>query len=190
MVFLDSENDGHEDDEENLVFHYKRGSYRNLEDEKTRSLASGKTKNSPGLFRSLVNTRGNRMVFFTLVAVTIFTFLWGTFNSKENKGVLDGIAFNLEAFTYGEISDKVYSSLELKEAKSSKEKFPANLELEFYSINSDGQIAETKQELFIFDRKSPQRIRISFSNYDIAAVKCKIKTGEKDLELSCSIEKK
>ncbi len=190
MVFLDSENDGHEDDEENLVFHYKRGSFRNLEDEKTRSLATGKIKNSPGLFKSLVNTKGNRMMFFTLVAVTIFAFLWGSLNSQKNKASLEGISFNLEAFTYGEISDCVYSSLELKESKNSKEKFPATLELEFYSVNSDGQIAESKKGLFIFDRKSSQRIRMSFSNYDIVCVKCKIKSGEKSIELSCGIEKK
>ena len=66
MDILENETDGYPADEENIVFHYKRGSFRDRENEIYRNLATGKTKTSKGLFRTLVATKGNRMMFFAL----------------------------------------------------------------------------------------------------------------------------
>lgn len=190
MVFNQSENDGHEDNEENLVFHYKRDSYREHEDEKTRNLASGTTKIAPGLFKSLVNTKGNRIMFFTLIAITVFAFIWGTFSKDDNKTKIQGVSLTLSAFSYGDLGSEIYTSLKLEQSKNSKEKFPLSLEIVFYAVDSDEQISDKSEQVFVFDRKETQFVRAKFADYDIENIKCQITCQEKTYDLLCKIDRK
>lgn len=190
MVFNQSENDGHNDGEENLVFHYKRNSFREREDEKTRNLASGTTKIAPGLFKSLVNTRGNRMMFFTLIAITVFAFIWGNLYNDDHKAKIQGVSLTLSAFSYGDLGSEIYTSLKLEQSKNSKENLPLTLEVVFYAVDSDEQISNKNEQIFIFDRKENQFLRAKFADYDIENIKCQITCQEKTYNLVCKIDRK
>ena len=83
---MDFGKDGYneEDRDTALFFHYKQGDFRKREDTKTRELALGINQPKKGLFRSLVNTRGNRFMFFTLIAVTALCFTIGFLSSSRD----------------------------------------------------------------------------------------------------------
>ena len=76
--------------EENLVFHYKKGSFRKREDHSTRDLATGKINLRPGLIKSLVSTKGNRIVFFVMLICIGVTVFLGLFRQSETE-VVSGV---------------------------------------------------------------------------------------------------
>lgn len=49
--------------EDDLVFHYQRGSFRNQEQAIYRDLATGVTTPKRGLFKVLFSTKGNKTIF-------------------------------------------------------------------------------------------------------------------------------
>ena len=61
-------------DENDLVFHYKRGSFRRHEQAIYRDLATGKNAPKKGLIKVLFSTKGNKIAFFTMVMCIVLLY--------------------------------------------------------------------------------------------------------------------
>ena len=187
MAFGDNQIEGYEDEENNTVFHYKQGSFRQHEQERYRDLATGKVKTRPGIFKALVATKGNRYMFFTLLAVTAFALVYSFFIMQDNRDVINGTACKLNAFSF---EDTVYVSLEAKNAKNSKETENQNLVINVEVLDSDGTVSNKNSGELLFTRNETQYYRTTFTDYNIANVKCSVTDGDKEILLSCKVEKR
>lgn len=111
MDFRNIDEGYNDNPEENLVFHYNREERLKKAPKIVQDYHSGKlTAYKPGLFKALVSTKSNRMIFFALIiclAVVIFT---GLFNKPE-KNSLNGIGVSVSAMSFDET---VYVSLKFE----------------------------------------------------------------------------
>ncbi len=175
MAFGDDSLDGYTEGDEVLTFHYKKGSFREKEDEIYRNLATGKTKTSPGLIKSLFATKGNKFMFVTLVAVTVFAFMWGILMGGENRNSIMGLEGNLSCFTF---DNQVYVTLEFSPEKKNIE-YPVNINMLFEAINVEGSVCEKNTDsIVILDRNKTQVYKI-FTDYDVTHVQCELSNDDK-----------
>jgi hypothetical protein len=93
--------------DEELVFHYKKGSFRDREDPLYRSIALGEKKVGKGLIGTLVSTKPNKIMFLTLVALTAFVFLWGFISGPVNSVKIDEVIFEGDYNKYQDLVDKL-----------------------------------------------------------------------------------
>lgn len=177
IEFLDPE-------EENLIFHYERGSFRKREDSTTRDLATGKVKTSPGLFRVLVSTKSNRFVFFTMLIFVAVTFLLGIFRRSESD-YINGIKCSASAFSF---NGKIYATVELEKSVKKTDELPIQLELFFECINEEETVADKYSESVLFIPKDKQFVRTIFTDYDIKSVKVLLKSEGKEITLNTKIK--
>ena len=188
MAYGDNQNDGFSESENELVFHYKKGSFREHESESIRNLATGKTKTSPGLFKSLVSTKGNRFMFFTLIAIVALTFTIGILTGGNDHDIISGANCIVSAFSFEE---NVYSTLEIKKAKKDKSSAPVVFSGWFEAVNIEGSIAaESSPENITFERKDSVFLRTVFKDYDIAKVRCHISDGKEEILVECNVTRK
>ncbi len=172
-----------------LVFHYKRGSFREREDQATRDMATGKTVIRHGLFKSLVSTRGNRLMFFTLVAVAALCFVVGFLDSGNNKNSLSGVDFSLQAFSF---NDEVYVSLEMKDSEKNPPSDNVEFEVEFKMINEQGGIQNSLRVNHLYEKKSenkPSFVYQKFSDYDILRAECYVFAKDGSIALKTDIKR-
>lgn len=179
MDILENETDGYPADEENIVFHYKRGSFRNRENEIYRNLATGKTKTSKGLFRTLVATKGNRMMFFALLMCTALCFIIFILSSRSGSDKIGTALCDLSAFSF---EGKVYASLSVK----SEEKVLVSASFE--AVNTDGAVCDKFSVQGEFSSGQDGFLRALFNDYDVAVVKCTVSSSGESAELSVSVE--
>ena len=189
MAFGDDMIDGYADGEEPVVFHYKRGSFRAHEDERYRDLATGKNQPKKGLFRVLVGTKGNRTMFFVMVACFVLVLFVGLLTGGENAGGIAGAQCTLTAFSFDET---VYVSLQVQPARRrglpERETGPLELEAAFQTIAADGTVTGT--ELLAVTYTGAEAVyHCRFTDFDVAAVTCTVSAaGEKPLELRSAVE--
>ena len=185
MAFGDDMIDGYAEGEEPLIFHHKRGEFRQLEDKKTRELAEGGGFKSKGFFGVLVGTKGNRMIFMALVVCMGLIFVLSILSGRKNEGLLDGIGCKMDAFS---IEETVYVSVALKMTKSAREKEDANRPRHFFAVvnalDANGELVSSTKEEYLFslsnekEGEKKQFLRASFTDYDIASVECTLSLAD------------
>lgn len=170
--------------EENLVFHYKKGSFRKREDQSTRDLATGKINLRPGLIKSLVSTKGNRIVFFVMLICIGVTVFLGLFRQPETD-VVSGVRCNASAFSF---DGNVYATLEMENTPKNKSELPVTMEVLFECINVENAVADKYAETVIYVPGEKQYVRTVFTDYDMKKLRVSLKVGkdEKVLETSVS----
>lgn len=160
-------------DGQTLVFHYKRGSFRRLETQRTRDLATGKMNGKKGLLKVLVSTRSNRFVLFTLLICIGVTVFLGIFRKQDND-IVGGISCTVSAFSFDE---KVYATVELLSTDKKKDDLPVKLTVEFQCINSDNVVADKSLEEFVYE-KDRQFVRTVFSDYEMKGIRAIVSIGD------------
>lgn len=172
--------------EENLVFHYKRGSFRNREDQNTRDFATGKINLRPGFFKALVSTKGNRIVFFVMLICIGVTVFLGLFRQPESD-IVCGVRCNASAFSF---DGKVYATLELEDTTKSSSQLPVTMEVLFECINVEKSVADKYSETVIFVPGEKQYVRTVFPDYDLKKLKVSVKSGEVEKVLDAAISQR
>ncbi len=183
--------EGYAEGEDPIVFHYKRGSFREYEDSKYSDLATGKNQPKKGLFRVLVSTKGNRTMFFVMLACVALVFTIGMLQGGENEGVLDEVHCSLSAFSFEET---IYVSLKVKPSKNRKKtgsqeknQFVAT----FYALSAEENGVSSGNTDFLFPETEEETVHFRFTDYDISSIKCVISDSFKNqIELKCPIEQK
>lgn len=174
-------------EEENLVFHYEKGSFRKRENTETRNMATGKVNLRPGLFKSLVATKGNRIIFFVMIIVVAVTAGLGIFR-KEDSDTIDGIQCNVSAFSF---DGRVYASLMLENSPKKTDDLPVAIDILFECINTDDAVADKVAETFTYipqkDSEEKQYVRAVFSDYDLKKVRVNVKTKDSEKNLVAQI---
>lgn len=173
--------------EEEFVFHYKKGSFRDREDPLYRSIALGEKKVGKGLIGSLVSTKPNKIMFLTLVALTAFVFLWGLISGPVNSVKIDEVIFDLSAFSFDE---NVYLTLEIKNSEKSNKKDHIFVDLKFEYFDNEKILLNTKEESLLFQRKDVSYVRDVFPDHNIDSIKCTILHEDKTYEIFTDIKKR
>lgn len=177
--------EGHNDNpEENLVFHYNREERLKKAPKIVQDYHSGKlTAYKPGLFKALVSTKSNRMIFFALIiclAVVIFT---GLFNKPE-KNSLNGVGMSVSAMSFDET---VYVSLKFEEDRNYKKApLPLTCSIEFLDI--DKNVVEKYSDMVVFNGKE-EYIRTTYHDYDILCVNAFVSSEDKSVKLTTGVSK-
>lgn len=189
-MYTENEIEGYGEGEAPLVFHHKNGEFRKYEPKMYSDMATGKNQVKHGLFRDLVSTRGNRLMFFVLVMCFALVLIVSLLSGKSEENAIDGLSFSLTAF---EFSEKIYVSVDIKKL----EKNEGNQEIKKISatvtaLSSDGQALDSFKSECLFDEKSDAKETLTgiFNDYDISSVSCLITCGDKSCTISGKVKHK
>ncbi|MCQ2240592.1 hypothetical protein [Treponema sp.] len=169
--------------EENLVFHYEKGSFRKREDLYTRNMATGRVKMSPGFFKALVSTKGNKLVFFTMLICIGVTVFLGIFRRTESDSIA-GIQCTASAFSF---DGKVYATLEMEKTSKKTDDLPVAIDVLLECINDENAVADKYSETYSYVGEGKQFVRAVFSDYDLKKLKVVVKNGDKEKNLTAGI---
>ena len=176
--------------DEQMVFHYNRAERLKHAPKIVQDYYSGDFKAyKGGLFKSLVNTRGNRLLFVTIVFAFGIILFMNYFGPQKSAGSLSGTEAKLSAFSYEE---SVYASLKIEAAaKKKKPDFEDGVPVTatFYAHDKEGLVIQEEKitgkyegnELFL---------RTTFTDYDILTVSAVCSMREDSASLECEIEKR
>lgn len=171
------------EDESELVFHYKRGSFRQHEQNIYSDLATGKTAPKKGLFKVLFATKGNRATFFAMAMCAALVFAVSILNGGKDRNSIAGLNGTLSAFSF---DGSVYAALSFSLSKKSPD-MPVPLKISFECRNTDGAVAERSEFLFVFNPSSPEAARAVFSDYDLVSVTCRAEAEGESRTFECKI---
>ncbi|MGN0730070.1 hypothetical protein [Treponema sp.] len=170
---------------EDLVFHYKRGEFRNREQDIFRNLATGKTTVKRGLFKVLFSTRGNKIAFFTLVLCMVFLFIFRILNGGADTNSIAGVSVKISAFAF---DGRVYASAEFSNSGGRvREASSVPLEIQFECINEEGSVADKQKILVDFNPASPKPVYAVFNDYDLVSVSCILTCNDEKAVVRCRI---
>lgn len=197
VTFTDGVIDGYAEGEEPIVFHHKNGEFRKYESQAIRDLATGQNQPARGLFKSLVSTKGNRLMFVAMVLCFALVFIVSILSNKPNENTLDGVYCKMDAFS---IEESVYVSIAMHLSSSAREKSdsekPRHFFAEVTALDSSGEEAGQEKLDFLYsfskdDGAKDQFLRTSFSDYEIEKIKCTLflaeEGNEQSVELSCGV---
>ena len=128
-------------------------------------------------------TKQNRFIFFALIFFVGATWIYTGLNKTRAGTTLEGINFELTAFSYEE---EVYVSLQMKRSSRSKETAPVNVQAEFFAIDPNGQVGDKRKGHLIYE-EGEQYIRTKFTDYDIIRVDLILNAGGYEKELSAEV---
>lgn len=180
---------GNESDEEKLVFHYSREERLKNAPELVQKYYSGELLTTKrGLFRALLSTKGNRMMFFVLVVAVAVVFFLGFFGPSKSESLINGIPASLSAFS---VEDTIYTSLKLEPpSKKYRKNFesPCKVSADFFAYDADNQQLFSRNIDEIY-KGEEMFLRTTFTDYDIFNVAVDVKIGGEEKRLSCRVEK-
>lgn len=130
-------------------------------------------------------TPQNRWIFFALILFVGAT--WGItgLNRTRAYNSIDGINFELSAFSYGE---EIYTSIQVKRSSKSKNKNPAHIDAEFFLVDPNNQVTEKHSETMIYE-DGEQFIRAKFTDFDIIRVDVIVNVDGTEKELSAQVKR-
>lgn len=177
-------------DEEQMVFHYNREERLKHAPEIVQDYYSGKFKPyKGGIFRSLVNTKANRLLFVTIIFAFGIIYFVNYFGPQKSSGSLSGVDVNLSAFSYG---NSVYASLCVKDAARKKISEFADgtlVSAHFTAYDKDNAVLLEKKISGKYDGKE-LFLRTTFSDYDIIKVTVVCSMRESYSSLETQVEKR
>ena len=177
-------------EEEQMVFHYNRAERLRRAPKIVQDYYSGDFKPyKGGLLKSLVSTRGNRLLFVTIIFAFGIILFMNYFGPLKSAGSLSGVDVNLSAFSY---EDSVYASLKVKDAsKKKKDDFndgvPVSVTFSAYD----------KENTLVHEEKLTGKyegneifLRTTFSDYDIIKVSAVCSMRDSYSTLETAVEKR
>ena len=188
MAFGDNQIDGYTEGEEPLVFHYKKGDFRKYEAEKYRNIATGKDAPARGMFKVLVASKGNRILFITMMMCFVLMLVMSIFSAKSNVDTVGGVTCELTAFAF---QDNVYTSLKMKKFRNENatEGF-RNLSVVFSLLDTDGNTVAEYATAYSFDMSQKEEVfvRATFTDYEAYSASCVVTCGDDSRVIKCSVE--
>lgn len=180
----------HNNPDEQMVFRYNRAERLRHAPKIVQDYYSGEfAPYKGGLFKSLVKTRGNRLLLVTIVFMFGILIFMRAFGPQKSSGSLSGVDVNLSAFSYG---DSVYASVKLSEAgKKKKPDFAEGVPV------SATITAYDKENSVLFEERVGGKydgnelfLRTTFTDYDIIRVGAVCNMGDSFASLESEIEKR
>ena len=191
MDFTKLKEDRKNSEEEELVFRYSRSERLKKAPEQVQNLYNGNFQVfKPGIFRALVSTKSNRLVFIALIICFLAVVFLGIFN-RQNESSLEGVPLQLTAFSFEET---VYVSVKfesLAKKTQSEEVLPVvrNFQVDFEFLDAQKNTVEKRQEINIYAGEE-NFLRTTCRDYDIFYVNALVSLNEKTVKLTCSVEKR
>jgi hypothetical protein len=173
------------DGENDMVFHYQKGSFRRHEQSVYSDLATGRTAPKKGLFKVLFANKGNKITFFTMIMCAALIFVLGVLKGGAEKNSVAGISGALKAFAF---DGKVYCALEFKNSDE-KSKNSVEMRVEFLCVDSDGAVSDKKTVDFTFVPDSAEKVTAVFSDYDLVSVKCTVTAESEEAVFECAVKR-
>lgn len=184
------DDDSHKSPDEQLVFHYSREERLKRAPKIVQDYYSGDFKPyKGGLFKSLVNTRGNRLLFVTIIFAFGIILFMNYFGPQKSTGKMAGVDAKLSAFSY---ENAVYASLKIETA--SKKKIADFAEGEpvsatFFAHDKEGVAVQEEKVVGKYDGNE-LFLRTTFSDYDIMRISVVCSMLDSSLSLETEIEKR
>ena len=188
MAFGDNQIDGYTEGEEPLVFHYQKGDFLKYEPEKYRNIATGEDAPARGFFKVLVASKGNRMLFITMMMCFVLMLVMSIFSARSNVDTVGGVTCELMAFSF---QDNVYASLKMKKFRNEQSSDGyRNLSVAFSLFDEGGNIVAEYETVCSFDMasKEEQFIRTTFTDYEARSASCIITCNDDSRTIKCSVE--
>lgn len=188
--------DGYSEGEEPVIFHYQKGSFRKHEQQIYSDLATGKTGPAKGFFKVLVSSKGNKMIFFTMIVSIALACIIGFLSGRKNQGTVGGVKCSLSAFSF---EDTVYASVSLNKDGKKRSKAPVNMDFYFEVTTAKGVVADSRSVActFVPDGKNDP-VHVAFPDYEFLKkvsdegfiVRCRVSADDEEKVLETDIEKK
>lgn len=185
MESYDTEKRTQEADGE-LVFHYKRGSFRERESSFHRDLASGKSFPKKGFMKALFAKKGNKITFASMMACAALVLILAAFKEPADEASISGVNAKISAFLF---DSSIYVKVDFSPQDKAAEPFPVNLDVSIECLTPQGQVADRRETFVVFDPTSPQPLNLVFTDYDYTLVRCILKTDTQSANLECKIRK-
>lgn len=177
--------EGHSEGDDSLVFYYNRERRIAHAPKIVQDYYGGKMQiGSRGIFRSLVATRGNRALFFSVViCAAAMLFMWH-FGPRRDRSTVHAVPVALTAFSY---MDTVYTDLTLDDATAKyAEELPVPVAAEFSFFDADGQLVRREEMSAEYDG-TRQKLATTATDYDILEVRVAFRIADDDGVLSASV---
>ena len=174
-----------ETQDEQMVFHYKRGSFRERESSFHRDLASGKSFPQKGFMKALFAKKGNKITFASMMACAALVLILAAFKEPADEASIMGVSAKLSSFLF---DDSVYVKVDFA-PQDDADGFPVNLDVSIECTNREGQVGDRRDEFVIFDPSSPQSLNLVFTDYGYTLVRCTLKTSEQTASLECKVKR-
>ena len=190
MAFGEDMIDGYPDGEEPLIFHHKNGEFRNLERKEYRDLATGQNQPKRGLFRVLVNTKMNRMIFIAMMMSFGLIFALSLLMDKPNETTVNGVYCNLSSYSFGEeigvtTSGKVFS----KSKAYRRNPGSRTVQLKITSVNSQNEDCETAEAILVVDEPDTEVFsRLKLKSDGIESIRVTAESGGQSKEMTCKVK--
>lgn len=177
--------EGHSEGEDSPIFYYNRDRRIAHAPKIVQDYYGGKMHvGGRGLFRSLVATRGNRALFFSVViCAAAMLFMWH-FGPRRDRGTVHAVPVALTAFSY---MDTVYTDITFDDATAKyAEEQPVPVSAEFLFFNTDGQLVGREEIGAVYDG-TRQKLATTATDYDILEVRVAFRIAGEDGTLSASV---
>ena len=176
-----------ESEEDKMVFYYNREERLKNAPQEVQNLYDGTFKVfKPGLFKALVSTKTNRLVFMALIICFLLVVFLGFFN-RQNENILGGVPLELTAFSFEET---VYVSVKFEEPpKKYKIENPLNFDVIIEFLDAQKNVVEKRAELNIYNGNE-NFLRTTFHDYDIFYINAEVILDGKSVNLKCPVEKR
>ncbi len=166
-----------------LKFYYNREERIAKAPKLVQDYYNGKLKPVRG-FRIFL-TPQNRYIFFALIFFVGASWIYTGLNKTRAGTTLQGVNFELTAFSYEE---EVYVSLQMKRSKNAKNNMPLPVEAEFFAIDPNNQVGDKRHGQLVYD-EGEKYIRTKFTDYDIIRVDVILNAGGTEKELSAEVKR-
>lgn len=175
----------HDENSQELKFYYSREERIKRAPKIVQDFYGGNFKNCKvGVFRSLVDSKSNRLIFFALILcffVVIFNFLF----NKSSEDIIYNIPVSLSAFSF---DDTIYVSVcfDSTNQEKSNDILPINVMIKCF----DSQKQLINKELLTGSYQGIETyLRTTFTDYDIVNVVAEIKISKYEKKLSSVVKK-
>lgn len=178
--------EGYNENEEPLIFHYKREDRLKTASPLVKDYYNGNFKINKGFFKVLTATRANRLLLLSIgicIAAYLMTVLFGNVENQETiNGVkIELLATNIENNLF--VSTHFFENEELIKSNSDEE-----IEVRFYCYDVKKKLIATKSVSQIYTGKD-LFIRTSFQDYDILSVEAEIDYHNETKKVSTKVKK-
>ena len=175
--------DGYTEGEEPLVFHYSREERLKKAPQNVRDYYEGKMNVKRGLLKSLIATKANQYMLFSIALCMTAIFMVSKFGADSEKNSIGGTNIELSAFSF---EDKIYVStkLEASAAISNKDDVSENI----IAMDKDRNEISTSICADFYDGKKLV-LRTTFSDNNIEYIKAEVEIYGKTKELFAKVKR-